>query len=91
MMTDSISPRKRDSHIPSGARKLHIMVRASARGDAGSAICFGLKVGFWPCLQAPFIQFAFHRWILEVWFGLPSYRFKGRPQKRVLKPRGGQT
>jgi hypothetical protein len=58
----------------SDLRKLHIMVRPSRRGVAGQAIGYGLKVGYWPCLKAPFVQLALHRWIVDVWFGLPSYR-----------------
>jgi hypothetical protein len=50
------------------------MVRMSTRGAAGYAIGYGLKVGYWPCLRAPYIEVAFHRWRLDLWYGLPSYR-----------------
>jgi hypothetical protein len=57
--------------------RLHIMVRSSTRGEAGHALGYGVQLGYWPCLCAPFVQIRIHRWIFQVWFGLPSYRYKG--------------
>lgn len=37
----------------------------------------GLRVGYWPCLQAPFVQVTVGSHIFEVWFGLESYRKPG--------------
>jgi len=34
---------------------------------------FGIRVGYWPCLKAPFVQVALFRWRIEVWYGLLSY------------------
>jgi len=34
---------------------------------------FGLRVGFWPCLKAPFVTVTFWRWRFDMWLGLPSY------------------
>jgi len=33
-----------------------------------------VKVGYWPCLKAPFIQFTFWRCRMDIWYGLPSYK-----------------
>jgi hypothetical protein len=49
-------------------------IRAGKRNAAGKyALGYGLRVGYWPCLEAPYVQVAFHRWRIEAWFGLPSY------------------
>jgi hypothetical protein len=56
-------------------RKLRTMIRDNKRSpDGRPSIGFGARVGFWPCLEAPYLQVAFHRWRIEMWFGLPSYR-----------------
>ena len=57
-----------------GAVKLRAMIRNSTHGDAGYAIGYGLKLGYWPCLRAPFVQISFYCWVFEVWYGLPSYK-----------------
>jgi hypothetical protein len=57
-----------------GAVKLRVMIRNSIRGDAGYAVGYGLKFGYWPCLRAPFVQVSFNRWVFEIWYGLPSYK-----------------
>jgi hypothetical protein len=54
--------------------RIHLMIRPSKHGEAGSALNYGLRVGYWPCLRAPFIQIAFHKWLVELWFGYPSYK-----------------
>lgn len=33
----------------------------------------GLKVGYWPCLRAPFISLCVGNRIVDLWCGLPSY------------------
>ena len=53
-------------------------IRAATRTGKCSAegrytLAYGLRLGYWPCLKAPYIQVAFHRWRFELWFGLPSY------------------
>jgi hypothetical protein len=55
-------------------RKLRIGVRKSTRGEAGYALGYGLRIGYWPCLLAPYVQIAFHHWRVEIWHGLPSYK-----------------
>jgi hypothetical protein len=59
------------------ARRLRVMIRPSTHGAAGRAVGYGLKFGYWPCLRGPFVQIAIHRWVVEVWWGLPSYRYGG--------------
>lgn len=50
-------------------------VRAATRSPEGKPVlAFGLRVGYWPCLRAPFLELAFHRWRIDLWVGLPSYR-----------------
>jgi hypothetical protein len=56
------------------ARRIRLMVRPTPHGEAGSALNYGLRVGYWPCLRAPFIQIAIHKWLVELWFGYPSYK-----------------
>ena len=53
--------------------RLRAMVRKSTRGEPGYALGYGLRVGYWPCLRAPYVQVALHHWRVEVWYGLPSY------------------
>jgi hypothetical protein len=66
--------------------RLRAMLRNNKRSAAGSpAIGYGLKVGYWPCLLAPYAQIAFHRWRLDIWYGLPSYRDEGHATKLAEK------
>ena len=55
-------------------RRFRAAVRTGKRnGEGRYALGYGLRFGYWPCLRAPYAQLAFHRWRLELWFGLPSY------------------
>jgi len=56
------------------ARRFRLEVRTSKERDGRFALGYGLRVGYWPCLKAPFLQVAFYRWRVEVWHGLPSYQ-----------------
>ncbi len=38
-------------------------------------ISFGFRVGYWPCLKAPYIQIVLAGWRCDFWYGLPSYRY----------------
>lgn len=38
------------------------------------ALAFGMRIGYWPCLKAPFISIACGPVALDLWHGLPSYR-----------------
>ncbi len=42
--------------------------------DGRRVISFGLRVGWWPCLQGPFVSLSIGRVSLDLWYGLPSYR-----------------
>jgi hypothetical protein len=42
------------------SKKLHAMIREGTRGEPGYALGYGVRVGYWPCLCAPYIQIAFH-------------------------------
>jgi hypothetical protein len=65
------------------------MLRMSTRGDAGYAIGYGLKVGYWPCLRAPYIEIAFHRWrdLIRARTGEGRERAKARSVKMGRKPK----
>lgn len=43
------------------------------RADGANQLAIGLRVGYWPCLRAPYVQVVFACWRIEIWFGLPSY------------------
>jgi hypothetical protein len=47
--------------------------RQRQREDGRYVWGFGARLGYWPCLRAPFIRFDVATWIIEVWYGLPSY------------------
>lgn len=54
--------------------RLRTMHRRSKTNRYGEhALGFGIRVGYWPCLHAPFIavDWMSHRW--EIWYGAPSY------------------
>jgi hypothetical protein len=41
--------------------------------DQRHAQTLGLRLGYWPCLRAPYVsvEVGSHRW--DLWWGLPSY------------------
>jgi hypothetical protein len=54
-------------------RKFRVEVRNNRESPEGQVhICFGIRVGYWPCLLAPYVQLAFWKWRLDIWHGLPS-------------------
>jgi hypothetical protein len=56
-------------------RKLRWLFRRNqASADGRTAIGFGVRLGYWPCLQAPYMQCAFLFWHFEVWHGYPSWQ-----------------
>ena len=56
-------------------RKFRWMIRDSLkRKDGKSSLRFGIIIGYWPCLHAPYIQFGLGTKLFDLWFGLPSYR-----------------
>lgn len=45
---------------------VHFARRLTAKGRDGKHVThFGMRVGYWPCLRAPFIEFGFGRWVFE--------------------------
>ena len=34
---------------------------------------FGIRVGYYPCLEGPYITLYFYRYRFDLWFGLESY------------------
>lgn len=47
--------------------------RTTARSPKGVYVSrFGLSVGYWPCLRAPFVQLSLGSRHFELWYGLPS-------------------
>lgn len=58
-----------------GAR-LRFQHRRSATkpGTERHAQTIGLRVGYWPCLRAPFITIDFGSHRLDIWHGLPGYK-----------------
>lgn len=47
---------------------------ASKPRTAEHVQALGVRVGWWPCLRAPFAQVTIGSHIFEMWYGLPSYR-----------------
>lgn len=38
------------------------------------AYMLGIKIGYWPCLKAPFVQWTMWQHRIDIWYGLPSYK-----------------
>lgn len=59
-------------------RAFHLARRLSRKSPEGRhAWSFGLRVGYWPCLLAPYVAVDFGKHRLEAWYGLPSVREGG--------------
>lgn len=57
---------------------LHAQARPMKKSPGGvRSFGVGLRVGYWPCLCAPYVQITVLFWRLDVWFGLPSYTHEG--------------
>lgn len=51
-------------------RAWHVEAKRNKTSPSGSvAVGFGVRVGFWPCLKAPFLQVEVFRWHVSVWHG----------------------
>lgn len=51
-------------------RAWRLQARRNKTSPSGAvAIGFGVRVGYWPCLSAPFLQVEFFRWNVSVWHG----------------------
>jgi hypothetical protein len=56
-------------------KRFHFQVRPSPSNAKGQRVFYlGLRVGYWPCTESPFIQLALAFWRIELWHGLPSYK-----------------
>jgi hypothetical protein len=57
------------------AFRLHGQHRRSKQSPTGRhAQSLGIRVGYWPCLRAPFIALDLGSHRFDLWFGLPSYK-----------------
>lgn len=60
--------------------KLRYLPRATLRpvarkpGTNIPAVSIGARIGYWPCLKAPFIQVSLALWHIELWVGYPSLK-----------------
>lgn len=58
-------------------RRLRLRVSINDRDQTGrTSLGLGLRVGWWPCLKAPYIQVAAFWWRIDLWHGLPSYKYQ---------------
>lgn len=56
-------------------RRLRAQKRWLEKSPAGAqSFGFGARVGYWPCLRAPYVQFTLLFWHFDVWFGDESYK-----------------
>ena len=61
------------------SKRLRWMLRRTALNDTGErVVLFRIGVGYWPCVEAPFIQIGFWKRLFDVWYGLPSYNRRVR-------------
>lgn len=58
-------------------RGLWCQVRRTKSDKQGRVFAIGLRVGYWPCLGAPFLQVGIGYRTIELWYGLPSYKRHG--------------
>lgn len=57
------------------------MVYHNYRSPEGyRAWSFGVRIGFWPCLMAPFISFSTGPVSLDFWLGYPPINGKRQPR-----------
>ena len=54
-------------------RMFRVWARSNPRrADGAPVIALGLRIGYWPCLKAPFVQVSFLAWRVEIWHGYES-------------------
>lgn len=54
-------------------RNFHWQIRNfKTAPDGRPMVAFGFRFGYWPCLNAPFVQLALGSWRCEAWYGLPA-------------------
>jgi hypothetical protein len=55
-------------------RRLRVQARRMKRSPGGrDQFALGLRLGYWPCLRAPYVQLVLLCWRFDLWFGLPTY------------------
>lgn len=55
-------------------RRLRCTIRETHRNGNLVTKAFGLAIGYWPCLRAPYIQITVWTRRIEFWYGHPSYK-----------------
>jgi hypothetical protein len=61
--------------LVSCGRGFHAMRRRTNKSPAGaSVLMLGMRIGYWPCLKAPFVQLTFWCWLFDIWYGEKSYK-----------------
>jgi hypothetical protein len=54
-------------------RGFHRQRNRLKRSPAGrQSVAFGVRIGYWPCLNAPFIEITWGGWARAFWWGLAS-------------------
>lgn len=59
----------------SGWRPRSMARRSRQRADGRYVWNFGLRVGYWPCLRAPFVTIDYGTHALDLWVGWRSYLY----------------
>lgn len=55
--------------------RLRWQVRRSRQSKGGRyAQSIGVRLGYWPCLKAPFVALDLGSVRVDIWFGLPGYK-----------------
>lgn len=68
-------------------RKLRLLLRPTVKNkDEQKVIRIGACFGYWPCLKAPYLQLSLGIYIVDLWYGAPSYN-KGVPNDAIQGPR----
>lgn len=58
-------------------RRLRLQSRQlKRRPDGARAFGFGVRIGYWPCLLAPYLQLTVLFWQIDLWHGTPSYKLE---------------
>lgn len=54
-------------------RRLRKGVRKTTTSPEGQHVqSAGVRVGYWPCLKAPFVQIAVGNRVIDIWYGGPT-------------------
>ena len=56
-------------------RKVRLLCRKTAtKADGKPVIKIGMCFGYWPCLKAPYVQISIGTQVIDLWYGMPSYK-----------------